>query len=222
MSYLNIRYRNNTKVPYDDQFSDFLVAKIFSRYLGRTPSTLTEVGIGTGKLVESFMHRHSITVRGIDIEKYSDLHEDVEFYEASVEHVNDLKIQQSDIFFTKSVIEHVDKFTDFFAAAKSSIHDQGIIVVLCPNWRTQWSNFYDDPTHLRPFNDIGLRTAAEICGLDVISCAEFYQLPIIWRYPIIGKILQITRLRLPTIIRNRYPVLRFSYENMLLLVARKK
>lgn len=222
MSYLTVRYRNNKKVQYDEKFSDFLVASIFSRHLGRAPITLTEVGIGTGKLAESFMQRHSIKVRGIDLEKYSGLNQDIEFYEAPVEKVDDLEIHQSDVFFTKSVIEHVDKFTDFFAAAKSCIHKEGIIVVLCPNWRTQWSNFYDDPTHLRPFNDVGLRTAAEICGLDVISCSEFYQLPIIWRYPIIGKFLQITRLRLPTIIRNKHPILRFSYENMLLLVARKK
>lgn len=221
MSYLDIRYKNNKKVHYDDVFSDFLVSKIFEANLGRKPETLTEVGVGTGKLAEKFIQRHDIKVRGVDIERYPHLHKAVEFHKASVEQIGSVAIQQSDVFFSKSVIEHVDKFTDFFEAAKYCIHDRGIIVVLCPNWRTQWSNFYDDPTHLRPFNDIGLKTAAEMCDLKVVSCAEFYQLPVIWKYPLIGKFLQSTRLRLPSTIRNRLPILRFSYENMLLLVARK-
>ena len=105
MSYLNIRYKNNKKVHYDEVFSDFLVSKIFEENLGRKPDTLTEVGVGTGKLAEKFIQRHDIKVRGVDIERYPHLHKAVEFHKASVEQIGGVAIQQSDVFFSKSVIE---------------------------------------------------------------------------------------------------------------------
>ena len=221
MSYLEIRYDGNEKVPYDEIFANYLVKEIFLKYLGRPPETLTELGSGTGKLSNIFSIKHNLIVTCIDKEKSPNLSEKILFHEHEIQNMDTTEIPPSDICFTKSVIEHVDDTQQFFRACEALTNDDGLIITLCPNWRTQWSNFYDDPTHVRPFNVIGLSTAAKICGLEVLHCEEFFQLPTVWRYPWLGRILQLSRIRLPTAIRNRYPILRFSYENMILLVARK-
>lgn len=221
MSYLEIRYAKNKKVPYDEKFAHYLFEDVMRRHLPHNPTSIAEIGLGTGKLAEKFSTNHSLKVRGFDIERFEGLHKDIDFFEGSVENIPNLDVPKSDVCFSKSVIEHVDDFRNFFRASEHLISDDGIVIVLCPNWKTQWKNFYDDPTHLRPFNVVGLRTAAQICGLEVLSCSEFYQLPLVWKLPALGRFLEITRIRLPERIRNRNPALRFSYENMLLLVARK-
>ena len=223
MNYIDVRYANNKISDYDG----LLAAHLTQHYIAikKRPDNLklVEMGVGTGKLCNLFKNIHKMDVLGIDMERSARLPAEINFLKASLNDIINGKFQipKSDVFFTKSVIEHIQNPGDFFEGASKLIHNDGLVVVMCPNWQTQYSNFYDDPTHLRPFNLIGLSTAAAMSGFRVLKCEEFYQIPFFWRHPWLSTFFKITRLRLPTYLRNKHPLLRFSYENMLILVAEK-
>ena len=97
MSYLEIRYDGNEKVPYDEIFANYLVKEIFLKYLGRPPETLTELGSGTGKLSNIFSIKHNLIVTCIDKEKSPNLSEKILFHEHEIQNMDTTEIPPSDI-----------------------------------------------------------------------------------------------------------------------------
>ncbi len=90
-----------------------------------------------------------------------------------------------DIIFSKSVIEHVLNTDHFLNESKRMLKEGGKIIVMCPAWETQSKNFYDDYTHVRPFTTHGLEAALRACGFKEVEVSNFYQLPFVWKFPVL-------------------------------------
>ena len=56
----------------------------------------------------------------------------------------------------------------------------GILINYTPDWESQYLNFYDDITHLKPFTKITLENCYRMYGFETSKIEKFYQLPVVW------------------------------------------
>ena len=70
----------------------------------------------------------------------------------------------------------------------------GKLIILTPDWHTQWKNFFEDFTHSRPYDLTALKDLFKVYGYKNINVEKFYQLPILWKITplkFVSKILQL-------------------------------
>ena len=67
-----------------------------------------------------------------------------------------------------SVMEHLRDPSNFLEEAKRVLKKGGILLMVLPNFKYNYSTFYDDPTHVRPYTSKGLTTLLELTGLEEI------------------------------------------------------
>lgn len=188
---------------------------------------LLDVGCGMGVQAAAFSPFCSVSV--IDIANsceafFSENAFDIDFKPCDLNgDAFPFKDNEFEYVFSKSVIEHIENTTHFLTEIRRVLKPGGTAFVMCPAWETQWQNYYDDPTHIRPFTAIGLERASQIAGFEGIYVEEFFQLPIVWQYPAMRYLCRLVAM-LPNKLKWRYDHgkrsprkwVRFSKETMLL------
>ena len=61
----------------------------------------------------------------------------------------------------------------------------GRIIAMVADWQTCMDIYYDDYIHVQPYTVNGLRDLLKIYGFKDVTAEQFYQLPIVWKYPLI-------------------------------------
>ena len=97
----------------------------------------------------------------------------------------------------------------------------GLFLCLTPDWETQYRNFYNDCTHVKPFTKMSLEDQLTIVGLNNIDVEQFHQLPFVWKNNAFKIIPSIIASITPYSIYRKSKLTRFSRELMLLATARK-
>ena len=62
-----------------------------------------------------------------------------------------LKNNSCDLITANSLIEHISNPENFLQECKRTLKDNGILIIVTPDWSLNVKNFYDDPTHIRPY-----------------------------------------------------------------------
>ena len=99
-----------------------------------------------------------------------------------------------DVVYHKSVIEHFYDPEHLMSETFRILKPGGKVIILTPDWHTQWKNFFEDFTHSRPFDVTALRDLLQISSFNNIVVEKFYQLPIVWKIPalkLLSRILQL-------------------------------
>lgn len=73
-----------------------------------------------------------------------------------------------DIVISLAVIEHISNISNFLSEVRRVLKPGEIFYLSTPNFRYCYDTFYNDPTHVRPFTDVGLQKALEIAGFDAV------------------------------------------------------
>ena len=73
-----------------------------------------------------------------------------------------------DIVSSLAVIEHLHDPSVFISEAKRVCKAEGIVILSTPNWQYCTHDFYDDPTHIRPYTPIGLKSMLQLAGFKDI------------------------------------------------------
>ena len=227
--YLSVTYDPN-KVPYTSyprRFGAWLMKTVFQK-TGR----LLDVGCGRGEYLGVFADL-GCEVAGVDISPSAPALAGDRFPVAVANLEMDAMPYPEgsfDFVFSKSVIEHVHNpvivLTKIFAALKPG----GIAVIMTPSWRhTYWGPFYIDHTHVTPFTAPSLEDALLLAGFKNVEVSHFYQLPLLWDYPILkifAALLAFLPLPFRPLDKAPWPdavnkTIRFSKEVMLLAVTHK-
>lgn len=126
-----------------------------------------------------------------------------------------------DLVFTKSVIEHIHKPFHYLKEMQRVLKPGGRIIVMVPDWQSCMYIFYDDCTHVQPYTVTSVRDTLKMMGFQTVSSEIFYQLPCVWKYPLIKLLCKILQLLGPVkkIYKNKF--MRFSRELMILGTAVK-
>ncbi len=237
MSYLDILYKQSgfKSGDYTHLLVDYLVKEKMGldlQTLGFSPKrTLLDVGSGKGYQAAAFARYFRVTC----LDRIADFQQVVDEFGVDMTGVTcDLESDrypcpdgEFSVVFSKSVIEHLSAWEHFLAQCKRVLASDGTLILMTPSWRSQWKNFFDDPTHVRPFTPKGLRVALKMAGFDEVAVEEVYQLPFVWRFWVLRWIPKLVALapdswkwRDEEQLRHR-TIVRFSKEKMLLAVAKK-
>jgi len=127
-----------------------------------------------------------------------------------------------DVVYHKSLIEHLDNPISLMDETLRVLKPGGKIIILTPDWISQMENFYEDYTHCHPYTALAIKDLLTQWGFNRVTAENFYQLPVIWKYPalkitgwILRKILKVNQARWLSA-KTRIKFIRFSVELMVL------
>tara|TARA_B100000989_G_scaffold280855_1_gene244604 strand:- start:376 stop:1035 length:660 start_codon:yes stop_codon:yes gene_type:complete len=217
-NYLETFY-NFEKKPVSS-YPEHFVSYNFNRF-NLNNTKLLEIGCGRGDFINRFAERNLdcyATDVLLGVEKY--LNKKVSFSQNDISK-NQLPYDDDffDAIYTKSVIEHLDNHEIFFNECKRVLKKGGKLIIYTPDWETQYLHFYDDLTHVKPFTKRSLESCFKLFGFRNFEIEEFYQLPIIWKFPTLKYLAKVIAIFVP--IRSKIKIFRFSKELMLLGYAIK-
>ncbi|MBQ8945552.1 MAG: methyltransferase domain-containing protein [Lachnospiraceae bacterium] len=208
----NTKDRPITKYP--DQLAQYLV----SHYKIRKGSRLVDVGCGRGDFLYGFINC-GIDAIGLDGAETDDNNmigcinletDNLPFEDNSV-----------DVVFTKSVLEHIHRPEKMLSECRRILKPGGRIIAMVPDWHTCMYIYYDYHTHVQPYTAVGLRDCLRMYGFKDVVSNQFYQLPIVWKYPTIKVICRFLQLLGPVKKVSKNKFYRFSRELMLLATGVK-
>ena len=170
---------------YPQKLCDHLVENIFKKYYGDTNGkTLLDIGSGKGNHLVGFSRR-GIKCFGLDKrDECIEILDKFDIRECNIE-TEPFPFEENsiDIVYSKSVLEHVTNADNFLCQALRVLKPGGLAVLMCPDWGTQYKIYWDDYTHVKAWTRKGLQNAMIMHGFSNVDCSLFRQLPILWKYP---------------------------------------
>jgi SAM-dependent methyltransferase len=217
--YLKIMYDKKDKPQnnYPNQLASFLC----NRFNIEDNMNLLDLGCGRGDFLKAFRNQN-LHVKGADL--IQDQVEDIKIKNFNFsQDPFPYKDNSFDVIFTKSVIEHIEEPNHFLSEAYRTLKKNGLILVMCPEWFSQMYIFYNDYTHIHPYNVKSLKSILQATNFSDVDSELFYQHSLYWHHPQLKRIANpINRFLGPVkrIYKNKF--IRFSRELMVLAHGRKK
>jgi len=67
-----------------------------------------------------------------------------------------------------AVIEHIANPEHIFKEILRVLKKDGLVLIRTPNWQMDYKNFYNDPTHVKPYAPATLKSLLELFGFECI------------------------------------------------------
>ena len=67
-----------------------------------------------------------------------------------------------------AVIEHIKNPSNILKEIKRVLKNEGLLFIRTPNWQMDFKNFYNDPTHVKPYSPITMRNTLNLVGFEVL------------------------------------------------------
>lgn len=121
-----------------------------------------------------------------------------------------------DAVFSKSVIEHIDNVEHYMSEMKRVLKSGGRLILMAPDWESQYKIFYQDPTHIHPYTVKSFERLLNMFEFQDVESEKFVQLPSVWKSRWARLFSSLIRMAGPVkkIYRNKF--IRFSRELMVL------
>lgn len=217
MSYLETIYNENVRPKTD--YPNLLAIYLVNRFGILPGARILDNGCGRGDFLQGFINC-GMECYGTDLEEGTIIFSGGGHISGGVDlEKNVLPYEDNyfDVVFSKSVIEHIHSPSNYLNEMKRVLKPGGRIIIMVPDWQTCMYIYYDDFSHVQPYTRVGLHDTLEVFGFREVMSEQFYQLPIVWKHPIIKVLCKILYLILgpvKKIYRNKF--IRFSRELILL------
>ena len=164
-------------------------SRLFKDVIGKSfEGKMVDLGCGDGSFY-SYCQTRGLEAEGLDIL-------DGVNFETDVLPLTD---NAFDIVLLQSVLEHLYNPSILIQQVKRVLKPGGVVVMVIPNIDQCGSSFYDDHTHVKPYNPAGLKRlmgsfemSCAFCGLWTAGKSSgFWKLPEKWQYRI-GRYLPFT------------------------------
>lgn len=214
-SYLDIVY--NEKVRPKTDYPEKLTQYLINRFNIKRNSILLDIGCGRNEYIDIF-EKNGLKCYGVDLENYNGK----KIFRVNLE--NDrLPFDDNtfDVVFGKSILEHINNPLNMMKETYRVLKPGGLFINLVPNWITCIYLYYTDSFHKQPYCEEALSELLLISGFGNVQTEEFFQLPCVWKYPVlkyICKFLQIFGAP-KRFVKNKF--LRFARETMILGIGIK-
>jgi SAM-dependent methyltransferase len=78
------------------------------------------------------------------------------------------KTNSVDFITMNGVIEHLSDASHILSEIKRVLKVGGLLYINTPNFQRDYLNFYNDPTHIKPYTPTSIRTILELAGFKVL------------------------------------------------------
>lgn len=168
---------------YPQKLCNHISSSIISPYFDgdHQGKSLLDVGSGRGNHLVGFS-RNGLKCSGLDLRpqnlppfeiKKCDIEKESFPYESNT----------FDVIYSKSVIEHVFNTDNFVKEIYRVLKPGGIAIIMCPDWGSQYKHYWDDYTHVKAWTRKSLQNCMRINQFSNVNCELMRQLPILWKYP---------------------------------------
>lgn len=110
------------------------------------------------RFLEPACRSESWMYRGLD---YTDVNFEVDTFP-----VEDNSV---DFAVSLAVIEHLRDPENFISEVYRCLKPGGVVYLSTPNFRLDWKNFYNDPTHVRPYTPESLEQLLKLSGFSLVA-----------------------------------------------------
>ena len=147
----------------EDSKRIFLTFKRLLKYIGldhlSKPCKILDIGSGDGSFIKVCKENGHESF-GLDGSK-----ENIDFEKDRLK-FND---KTFDIITMLSVIEHIQNPTNILNEILRVLKKGGILIIITPNFKYCYKNFYDDPTHVRPYTEKSVDSLMKLHGFKNIK-----------------------------------------------------
>lgn len=216
--YLDVKYSQLDK-PFTS-YPDRLAKHLYTKFNFQPGMKHLEIRAGRCEMASAFK-RLGLNVDVIDSSESSEKYaENAKLYYERAQYQSDSDFiffgkESFDVIFSKSFVEHILDPVDFSSRCKSRLVKGGYLLTLTPDWETNYWNFFDDITHIKPFSKITLRSMYTFTNFKEIEVFAIRQLPSTWKSKTMLALSRLAALMTPTRLRTNIKWLRWSRELML-------
>ncbi len=108
-----------------------------------------------------------------------------------------------DVVYYKSLLEHFYDPGNLITETYRVLKPGGRVIILTPDWVSQMRTFYEDFTHCRPYDVTSVKDLLQIYNFYESHAELFYQLPLLWDFPIVKIFSRLTRSMVSTPVARR-------------------
>ena len=145
-----------SRIQKESVAADFLV-RVIRNYTSKTDLKVLDFGAGDFALTKALTSR-GINTQGVDIDN-------LDFRSDKVSFPNN----HFDAVLLMSIVEHLTDPTNVFEEAKRLLKQNGLLIVITPNWKYCYKSFYEDLTHIKPYTVNSLKFTVEMFGFLMLS-----------------------------------------------------
>lgn len=208
-NYVEVAYKKSEK-PFGE-YPDRLAFYLKRRYSLKKSMKLLDNGCGRGEFLKAFSKLGLVTY-GTDLSSYC--------AQAQIVDINKEKLpfpdNYFDVVFSKSVIEHIRNTEHYMNEMYRVLKPGGRIILLVPDWESQYIIFYQDPTHIHPYTVASVKRLLQMMEFTEVESEKFIQLPCTWKYRWIKAVSKLLRIFGPVKRIEKNKFIRFSRELMVL------
>jgi len=77
-----------------------------------------------------------------------------------------------DVVFASNFFEHLDKdeLNQYFDVIKRKLNCEGVLIILQPNYKLCYKNYFDDYTHVKAWTDVSLSDYLKNLRFSIVKC----------------------------------------------------
>jgi len=172
-----------------------LICRYFiDRYFKRNYKTILDIGCGKGTHLREFQKLGYIAY-GVDkLEEAEELSPDLKIKIANLENeAIPFPDNSFDVVLGKQVLEHIHCPDYMMDEIYRVLKPGGRLILELPDY-AKHKNFYADYTHVTPFVLESLSNILLIHRFKVVEVRRFYQLPFLWKMPLLSFLIPFFRL----------------------------
>ncbi len=191
------KYRHTTSIRrYFSKKIKYYPRQLFKTLEKKSPKTVLDIGCGTGGMLSKIKSAGFGEIfYGMDIGHAENLPEFIHYSRCDAYHLP-YSDKSFDFVIIRHLLEHLDNPIPAVFEAKRVLKDGGYVYIEVPSVKSLFSpfgvNFYDDPTHIRPFTKTSLKRLLEDQGFEDIRTSTKRSIFIIIGgipYIFVGKVL---------------------------------
>ncbi len=97
-----------------------------------------------------------------------------------------IKNESLDVVFASNFLEHLNEknLEEYMTAIQKKLKKNGLFIIIQPNYRFCYKNYFDDYTHVREWSDISLKDYLKTMGFSILKCeAKFLPFSMKSKFP---------------------------------------
>jgi len=146
------------------------ICKYLQNYISPLNSIL-DLGAGHCNFINNIEGNNKYAVDLFnDLKKYASC--DVKCYISKCFKLNFIKSHSIDVVFSSNLFEHLedDEIDKTLKDILRILKDNGKLILMQPNFRYCYKNYFDDYTHIKVFTDESLQRLLKLYGFNITKC----------------------------------------------------